>query len=251
MAAAFASELTENGGDLLTGAEVTGIDERADGAHVETTRGKVAARRIINCAGLHADRIARMMGVEPGLRIVPFRGEYFSIRPERRDLVRGLIYPVPNPRLPFLGVHFTRRIDGSVEAGPNAVLALAREGYRKTSFHLGEALSTLTYPGFWRMSATYWRSGISEQYRSMRKRSFLESLQKLVPDIRLEDLTSPGAGVRAQAIDRRGNLVQDFAISETQTAIHVPQRPIPGATSALTISRYIADMAARTFDLGD
>ena len=156
---AFALELTESGGDLLTGAEVLSIDERGDGAHVETTQGEVAARRIINCAGLHADRVARMMGVDPGLRIIPFRGEYFSIRPERRDLVHGLIYPVPNPKLPFLGVHFTRRIDGSVEAGPNAVLALAREGYRKTSFHLGEALGTLTYPGFWKMSATYWRVG--------------------------------------------------------------------------------------------
>ena len=190
-----------------------------------------------------------MMGVEPGLRIVPFRGEYFSIRPERRDLVQGLIYPVPNPKLPFLGVHFTRRIDGSVEAGPNAVLALAREGYRKTSFHLGEALGTLTYPGFWRMSATYWRSGISEQYRSMRKGSFLRSLQTMVPDTRMEDLTSPGAGVRAQAIDRKGNLVQDFAISQTEAAIHVLNAPSPGATSALTISRYIADMATKAFGL--
>ena len=249
VANAFASELKESGGELLTGAEVVDIDERGDGAHVVTTRGEIAARRIINCAGLHADRVARMMGVEPGLRIIPFRGEYFSIRPERRDLVHGLIYPVPKPRLPFLGVHFTRRIDGSVEAGPNAVLALAREGYRKTSFRLGEALGTLTYPGFWKMSATYWRSGISEQYRSMRKRSFLKSLQTLVPEICMEDLTSPGAGVRAQAIDRRGNLVQDFAISETETAIHVLNAPSPGATSALTISRYIADMAAKAFDL--
>ena len=249
VADAFASELTEGGGDLLTGAEVVGIDERGDGAHVETTQGEVSARRIINCAGLHADRVARMMGVDPGLRIIPFRGEYFAIRPERRDLVHGLIYPVPNPKLPFLGVHFTRRIDGSVEAGPNAVLALAREGYRKTSFRLGEALGTLTYPGFWRMSATYWISGISEQYRSMRKGSFLKSLQTLVPGIRMEDLASPGAGVRAQAIDSRGNLVQDFAISQTQNAIHVLNAPSPGATSALTISRYIADMAAKAFDL--
>ena len=246
---AFASELEENGGELLTGAEVLSIDERGDGAHVQTTRGEVAARRIINCAGLHADRVARMMGVDPGLRIIPFRGEYYSIRPERHDLVHGLIYPVPNPKLPFLGVHFTRRIDGSVEAGPNAVLALAREGYRKTSFRLGEALGTLTYPGFWKMSATYWKSGISEQYRSMRKRSFLKSLQTLVPDIRMEDLASPGAGVRAQAIDRKGNLVQDFAISETENAIHVLNAPSPGATSALTISRYIVDMAAKAFDL--
>ena len=141
--------------------------------------------------------------------------------------MRGLIYPVPNPKLPFLGVHFTRRIDGSVEAGPNAVLALAREGYRKTSFHLGEALGTLTYPGFWRMSATYWRYGISEQYRSMRKRSFLESLRKLVPDIRMEDLTSPGAGVRAQAIDRRGNLVQGLRHIRDPDRHPRPQRPIP------------------------
>ena len=246
---AYARDLVSGGGELMTGTKVVSIARRDGRLFLDTTGGSISAGGVINCAGLHADRIAGMMGVDIGVRIIPFRGEYFSLTPQRASLVRGLIYPVPDSDLPFLGVHFTKRIGGSVEAGPNAVLALAREGYRKTSFNIRDVLALATYPGFWRMSATYWRSGISEQYRSMRKGSFLKSLQTLVPEIRLDDLASPGAGVRAQAIDSRGNLVQDFAISQTQNAIHVLNAPSPGATSALTISRYIADMAAKAFDL--
>jgi L-2-hydroxyglutarate oxidase len=188
-----------------------------------------------------------MMGVDPGLRIVPFRGEYYSIRPEREHMVKGLIYPVPNPALPFLGVHFTKRITGGVEAGPNAVLAFAREGYKKTSFNFKDTLGTFGYGGFWKMSGRMWKTGFDEQYRSLSKKTFLKSLQVLMPDITMEDLTHPGAGVRAQAVDDKGNLLQDFAIKETEGAIHVLSAPSPGATSSLTISRYIVDMAQKSF----
>ena len=246
---AYAIEFGENGGDLFLNTAVHGITRRDGQMYLETSRGEIMARHIINCAGLQADQVARMMGADPGLRIIPFRGEYFSIRPERQHLVRSLIYPVPDPSLPFLGVHFTKRITGSVEAGPNAVLAFSREGYTKTSFRLGDTLGTLTYPGFWKMSLTHWKSGIDEQHRSLRKSLFLKSLQTLVPSIEMDDLSEPGAGVRAQAVDRNGNLLQDFAISETENAIHVLSAPSPGATSSLTISRYIVDMAVGAFEL--
>ena len=246
---AYATEFREGGGDLLTGTPVRGVVRRDDRLYMETPRGEITARHIINCAGLHADSVARMMGVDPGLRIVPFRGEYFSIRPERASLVNGLIYPVPNPAMPFLGVHFTKRINGSVEAGPNAVLAFAREGYKKTSFNMGDTLGTFLYPGFIRMAKKYWKTGLDEQWRSMRKSVFLKSLQTLMPEIQMEDLAAPGAGVRAQSIDRKGNLLQDFAISQTENAIHVLSAPSPGATSSLTISRYIVDIAKDSFGL--
>ncbi len=249
VASAYATEMRESGGDLFTGTQVMAIARRDGSLFLETSKGEVQARYIINCAGLHADKVARMMGVDIGVRIVPFRGEYFSIRPDRAHLVRGLIYPVPNPRLPFLGVHFTRRITGEVEAGPNAVLAFAREGYRKTSFNLGDVIGTLGYSGFWRMARTYWKTGVDEQYRSIFKKVFLRSLQTLVPEIQMEDLVEPGAGVRAQAVNRKGQLLQDFSIAETQNAIHVLNAPSPGATSSLTISRYIVDLARKSFSL--
>lgn len=249
VASAYATEMRESGGDLFTGTQVMAIARRDGALFLETSKGEVQARYIINCAGLHADKVARMMGVDIGVRIVPFRGEYFSIRPDRAHLVRGLIYPVPNPRLPFLGVHFTRRITGEVEAGPNAVLAFAREGYRKTSFNLGDVIGTLGYTGFWRMARTYWKTGVDEQYRSIFKKVFLRSLQTLVPEIQMEDLVEPGAGVRAQAVNRKGQLLQDFSIAETQNAIHVLNAPSPGATSSLTISRYIVDLARKSFSL--
>ncbi|MCI0439976.1 MAG: L-2-hydroxyglutarate oxidase [Chloroflexi bacterium] len=246
---AYATEMRESGGDLLTGTEVRSITRRDGRIYMETSKGDISARFIINCAGLHADSVARMMGVDIGVRIIPFRGEYYSIRPERSYLVKSLIYPVPDPRLPFLGVHFTKRIGGSVEAGPNAVLAFAREGYKKTSFRFGDTLGTLRYPGFWRMAKTHWKTGFSEQYRSMMKGRFLKSLQTLVPEIEMSDLTQPGAGVRAQAVDRQGRLLQDFSIAETESAIHVLNAPSPGATSSLTISQYIVDHARKSFEL--
>ena len=246
---AYATEFRESGGDLLTGTPVRGVVRRDNRLYMETPRGEITAKHIINCAGLYADSVARMMGVDPGVRIVPFRGEYFSIKPERAGLVNGLIYPVPNPALPFLGVHFTRRINGTVEAGPNAVLAFAREGYKKTSFNIVDTFGTFTYPGFLKMARKYWRTAFDEQWRSLRKSVFLKSLQTLMPEIQMDDLAEPGAGVRAQTIDRNGNLLQDFAISQTENAIHVLSAPSPGATSSLTISRYIVDIAKDSFGL--
>jgi L-2-hydroxyglutarate oxidase LhgO len=246
---AYATELTENGGEVLTGTELRGLT-RSNGRLVLKTSGpELATRRVINCAGLHADSVARMMGADVGVRIIPFRGEYFAVRPERSGLVNGLVYPVPDPRLPFLGVHFTKRISGTVEAGPSAVLAFAREGYRRTSLSLPDALGTLTYPGFWRMSRSYWKTGVHEQYRSIVKGAFVRSLQKLVPEVREEDLHEPGAGVRAQAVDRQGRLLQDFSIAETEGAIHVLNAPSPGATASLAIGKYIVDMARQSFGM--
>ena len=246
---AYATEMKESGGDLWTGARVRSVTRRDGKLHVETSRGDVSFKYLINCAGLHVDTVARMMGVDTGMRIIPFRGEYFSLRPERSHLVKGLVYPVPDPRLPFLGVHFTKRVGGSVEAGPNAVLALAREGYKKTGFSLRDTLGALGYVGFWRMSLSYWRSGLQEQYRSIVKSAFLRSLQTLVPEVRMDDLATPGAGVRAQAVDRKGRLLQDFSIAETRDAIHVLNAPSPGATCSLAISSYVFDIARTSFGL--
>ena len=246
---AYATEMRESGGDLATNTEVKKIVRRNGTLHLETTKGEVSAKYLINCSGLQADKTARMMGVDIGVRIIPFRGEYFSLKPERSSLVNGLIYPVPDPNLPFLGVHFTRRIGGSVEAGPNAVMALGREAYKKTDIDLLDTLATISYPGFWRMSMKYWKTGFKEQYRSMMKGVFVKSLQTLIPEIRGEDLHAPGAGIRAQAVDRKGRLLQDFSIAETENAIHVLNAPSPGATSSLSISRYIVDIAQNSFEL--
>ena len=246
---AYATRMRENGGDLLTNVEVISIENKDNLVYINTTSGTVVAKYVLNCAGLHADTVARMMGVDVGVKIVPFRGEYFSIIPEKEHMVKGLIYPVPDPSMPFLGVHFTRRINGSVEAGPNAVLAFAREGYKKTDVNLKDTLGTLSYSGFWKMSAKYWKVGMHEQYRSLVKRVFVKSLQKLMPEITGDDLGNPGAGVRAQVIDSNGGLLQDFAIEASANAIHVLSAPSPGATSSLTISEYIVDLAQESFDL--
>ena len=246
---AYATRMRENGGDLLTNVEVISIENKDNLVYINTTSGTVVAKYVLNCAGLHADTVARMMGVDVGVKIVPFRGEYFSIIPEKEHMVKGLIYPVPDPSMPFLGVHFTRRINGSVEAGPNAVLAFAREGYKKTDVNLKDTLGTLSYSGFWKMSAKYWKVGMHEQYRSLVKGVFVKSLQKLMPEITGDDLGNPGAGVRAQVIDSNGGLLQDFAIEASANAIHVLSAPSPGATSSLTISEYIVDLAQESFDL--
>ena len=246
---AYATRMRENGGDLLTNVEVISIENKDNLLYINTTSGTVVAKYVLNCAGLHADTVARMMGVDVGVKIVPFRGEYFSIIPEKEHMVKGLIYPVPDPSMPFLGVHFTRRINGSVEAGPNAVLAFAREGYKKTDVNLKDTLGTLSYSGFWKMSAKYWKVGMHEQYRSLVKGVFVKSLQKLMPEITGDDLGDPGAGVRAQLIDSNGGLLQDFAIEASANAIHVLSAPSPGATSSLTISEYIVDLAQESFDL--
>ena len=246
---AYVSELRDAGGELHTATRVLRVHSDGSGLVLETNRGGLHAKYVVNCAGLHSDEVARGMGVDLGLRIIPFRGEYFSLAPERAGLVRGLIYPVPDPRLPFLGVHFTKRVSGGVEAGPNAVLSLAREGYAKTSLDLSDAIGTLTYPGFWRLSLTHWRTGIKEQYRSMSKRAFVRSLRALVPDVRMDDLIEPGAGVRAQAVDRRGNLLQDFEIARSPNAVHVLNAPSPAATASLAISRHVVNQAREAFGL--
>ena len=249
VAQAFVAELIENGGEVLTGARVVGLSADREGVRIRTTLGEVAARRLINCAGLYADKLALEMGIEPGLRIVPFRGEFFSLAPERSGLVNGLVYPVPDPRLPFLGVHFTKRVDGTVEAGPNAVLAFAREGYRSLDVDLAELWGALTYKGFWRMSRTHWRSGIQEQYRSAVKGKMAKSLQVLVPEVRKDDLVNRSAGVRAQAVDDKGRLVQDFAIVRGPKSIHVLNAPSPAATASLAIGSHILELAQESLDV--
>jgi L-2-hydroxyglutarate oxidase LhgO len=247
--AEMANATRENGGDVFTETELLGVASDEGGLTLETSRGEIRVSRVINCAGLQADMVAHKMGLEPGIRIIPFRGEFFTLQPDRARMVNGLIYPVPDPRLPFLGVHLTRRVDGGVEAGPNAVLAFAREGYRKTDFDAAEMLRLLTYPGFWGMSARYWKSGLKEMYRSNSRRSFTRSLQVLMPELQQGDLSTPGTGVRAQAVSARGELLQDFAILRTQSSIHVLNAPSPGATASLAIGRHIVDEAAESFGL--
>jgi L-2-hydroxyglutarate oxidase len=250
VAGKMAELLQQRGARILTSARVTAIRRQGSGLVLESAQGPVEARYLVNCGGLHSDRVAELMGVTPEVRIIPFRGEYYMLRAERRSIVRGLIYPVPDPEFPFLGVHFTRTIHGDVEAGPNAVLAFAREGYSLGTVRPGEFLGTLGYPGFWRMARKYWRVGAFEMYRSASKAAFVRSLQKLVPDIAIGDLERGGAGVRAQAVAPDGGLVDDFKISVTPGAVHVVNAPSPAATASLAIGRHVAGLAAETFGLG-
>jgi L-2-hydroxyglutarate oxidase len=249
VAGKMADLIQQRGGRILTGARVTAVRRQGSGLTLDTAQGAVDARYLVNCGGLHSDRAAALMGVTPEVRIIPFRGEYYMLRPERRSLVRGLIYPVPDPEFPFLGVHFTRTIHGDVEAGPNAVLAFAREGYSLGTVRPGEFLGTLGYSGFWHMARKYWRVGAYEMYRSASKAAFVRSLQKLVPEIARADLERGGAGVRAQAVAPDGSLVDDFKISVTPGAVHVVNAPSPAATASLAIGRHIAGLAADTFRL--
>ena len=249
VAQAIARGLAQRGVTVLTGAGVSAIRRTGEGFELRTGAGPVRARRLVNCAGLHSDRVARMAGAQPDVRIVPFRGEYYMIRPERHDLVRGLIYPVPDPEFPFLGVHFTRTVHGEVEAGPNAVLAFAREGYRLGRINLAELAGTLGYRGFWAMARRYWRMGGYEMYRSLSKAAFVEALQRLVPAITAADVTPGGAGVRAQAVARDGSLVDDFRIVGSAEAVHVLNAPSPAATASLAIGRHVASLAGEAFGL--
>ena len=246
---AFATQMQENGVELLTRAKVLKVHRSGGHMQLETTRGDLQTTYLINCAGLYADAIVRMMGLASDVRIIPFRGEYYTIAPEKNHLVNGLIYPVPNPHFPFLGVHFTRMIGGGVEAGPNAVLAFAREGYSKGRINLPELLGTLTYRGFWAMSRKYWKTGLAELYRSFSKKAFTRALQRLMPEIQERDLVPAGAGVRAQAVDRKGALLDDFSIVETENALHVQNAPSPAATSSMAIGKHIVDLASRSFGL--
>jgi len=249
VAAAMARELEGAGVMLETGARVTAIRRTGEGLELATPRGAVHTRRLVNCAGLYSDVVARLAGVRPDVRIIPFRGEYYMLRPERRALVRGLIYPVPDPEFPFLGVHLTRTVHGDVEAGPNAVLAFAREGYRFSRICPSELAATLAYRGFWRMARRYWRTGTYEMYRSLSRAAFARALGRLVPELTAADLARGGAGVRAQAVSPDGSLVDDFRIVTGPDAIHVLNAPSPAATASLAIGRHIAELATETFGL--
>jgi L-2-hydroxyglutarate oxidase LhgO len=241
---AMVDEIRRNGGDIRFSSEVTGLQNRK-GWTIETTSGEYQAGFIINCAGLHCDRISRKAGARDTAKIVPFRGEYYNLRPDRQHLVRNLIYPVANPRFPFLGVHFTRLIHGGIEAGPNAVLAFAREGYRRTDISLRDMMETLTYRGFWKFFLRYPAMCWEEFRRSFSKHLFCQSLQRLVPDIRIEDLSPGGAGVRAQALAPSGELVQDFHFVEQDRALHVLNAPSPAATASLAIADEILNRAQK------
>ncbi|AXK40245.1 L-2-hydroxyglutarate oxidase [Crenobacter cavernae] len=237
---AFARIIEEGGGELRLGQEVRRITRGGGRVELVTQDAAYSARFLINCAGLFCDRVARMDDADPQLKIVPFRGEYYEIKPERRHLVKHLIYPVPNPAFPFLGVHYTRMIGGHVEAGPNAVLAFKREGYGKRDFNLRDMAEVLAYPGFWKLSAKYWREGLDEMVRSVSKTAFVKSLQQLIPDICADDLVPAPAGVRAQALKRDGGLVDDFHIIEGERSIHVCNAPSPAATASIEIGRHVA-----------
>jgi L-2-hydroxyglutarate oxidase len=245
----YAQLAAAQGGTIMTSAEVTSIHRRPDEIIVETRRGAFSTNYLINCAGLFSDRISRMAGDEPQVMIVPFRGEYHTLVPARESLVRTLIYPVPDPRFPFLGVHFTRRVSGKVDAGPNAILALQREGYRRSDFTLQDMASLLAFLGFWRMAIKYWRSGLGEFYRSLRKRAFVQALQRLVPEIIEEDLEPGGSGVRAQALAQDGSLIDDFQFVAAEKMLHVCNVPSPAATASIPIGRNIVAIAAERFSL--
>ncbi len=244
---AYARVFQEKGGTLLTGHAVSRIHGEGDEIRLDTTHGPLRSRALINCAGLHSDRIARGSGVEPPCQIVPFRGEYYQITPQRAHLVRNLIYPVPDPRYPFLGVHFTRMVNGEVEAGPNAVLAFAREGYTKTRISFRDLGEMLSYPGLWRLIFRHWSAAAGELRRSFSRRLFAQTLQKLVPAIGEQDLLAGGAGVRAQAVDRAGGLLDDFVILRRHRMVHVLNAPSPAATSSLAIADYIVDRCRELF----
>lgn len=218
------------------------------GLVLETQADTFNCKALVNCGGLQSDRVARMCGVEPGVRIVPFRGEYYELVPSRQSLVRNLIYPVPDPGFPFLGVHFTRMIHGGVEAGPNAVLAFKREGYKKTDIRIRDLAETFGYSGFWKMAARCWKTGLGEVWRSLSKHAFVTALQRLLPELRTEDVKPGGSGVRAQAMDGAGNLLDDFHVVRAPRMIHVLNAPSPAATSSLSIAKAIAGMAAEHFE---
>jgi L-2-hydroxyglutarate oxidase len=249
VAQVYADIIRKEGGEIQPRAHVHGCRRYADELVLETSRGAVHCRYLVNCAGLHADDVARICGANPQLQIIPFRGEYYEVIPERQYLVKNLIYPVPDPRFPFLGVHFTRMIHGGVEAGPNAVLVFKREGYRWEDFSAKDTLKMFSYRGFWRMVSKYWKTGFGEMYRSLSREAFVKALRKLVPDLQMQDVHPAGSGVRAQAVAPDGALVDDFRIVETERMVHVLNAPSPGATASISIGKSIAETAAKNFDL--
>lgn len=246
----FAERIQKKGGEIRTNTKLVGVKKKAGELVLETTGGVLRCKGLVNCGGLQSDRIARMCGLRPNVRIVPFRGEYYELIQERNHLLRGLIYPVPDPRFPFLGVHFTRTVNGIREAGPNAVLALKREGYSKTSFNPRDAVQSVMYEGFWRLAIRYWRTGLGEIYRSFCKAAFVKALQRLMPEIRSRDLRPGGSGVRAQALAPDGTLLDDFLIQEAPGMIHVLNAPSPAATASISIGKSIASRVGQVLGLG-
>ena len=239
--------IEQKGGEIRTNTKVTAIQTNSKESIVRTNNGDITGKLIVNCAGLFSDKIARMTGQDIDVKIIPFRGEYFKIKKEKQYLVKHLIYPVPDPAFPFLGVHFTRMINGGIEAGPNAVLAFAREGYKKLQISLPELVETLTWPGFQKVAAKYWSTGFGEMYRSFSKSAFTKALQQLIPAITKDDLDVGGAGIRAQACDRKGGLSDDFLIYENEFAVNVCNAPSPAATSSLSIGDTVSDLVIKRF----
>jgi L-2-hydroxyglutarate oxidase len=248
VALAYGRKIIQLGGAIFLDHKVLEINQKDSINYIETSKGTFQAKLVVNCAGLYSDKVARMNDASINdVKIIPFRGEYFKLKAERAYLVKNLIYPVPDPNFPFLGVHFTRMQKGGVEAGPNAVLAFKREGYKKTQVNFAELAETLTWPGFQKVAAKYWKTGIGELYRSFSKAAFTKALQELIPEIQESDLVEGGAGVRAQACDRTGGLLDDFAIRESEFAINVLNAPSPAATSSLSIGGTVADMVLKRF----
>jgi (S)-2-hydroxyglutarate dehydrogenase len=234
--------IRENGGEIFLSTEAKSIKETEKEVMIETNHQVIRGSMLINCAGLHSDRVAKLTGYKLDLKIVPFRGEYYQLVPEKRHLVKNLIYPVPNPNFPFLGVHFTRMIDGTVDVGPNAVLSLKREGYKKTSFNLQDAAEVLSYSGLWKLAKLYRKEGMEEIIRSFHKKKFIEEIRKLMPSITDEDLISAPAGVRAQALRFDGSLVDDFYIVNGKRSIHICNAPSPAATASIEIGKEVVEM---------
>lgn len=244
----YEEKFKELGGEVFFNQKVLSIDDTSTKKKtIVTDKQTFSTSLVVNCAGLYSDKVARMTHPELNLKIVPFRGEYFKLKPEKEYLVKNLIYPVPDPAFPFLGVHFTRMINGGIEAGPNAVLAFAREGYSKTDISISELLETLRWKGFQKVAAKYWKTGMGEMYRSFSKAAFTKALQKLMPEIEAEDLVDGGAGVRAQACDRDGGLLDDFMIIEGEGYVNVCNAPSPAATSSLAIGGTVAKKVLNRF----
>lgn len=244
----YAELIRAKGGEIKTSSKLTSVKKDGSELILSTEQEEYRTKFIVNCGGLQSDRIAKLCGVDPKLKIIPFRGEYYKLKKEKQYLVKNLIYPVPDIKFPFLGVHFTRMIDGGVEAGPNAVLAFKREGYRKIDFSFRDILEMKLYPGFWKMAAKYYKMGFQEFRRSFSKDLFVKSLQKLIPEIQYDDIEVGGAGVRAQALDRDGKLVDDFRIVEAERMVHVLNAPSPAATASLSIGKTISEMVIKRFN---
>ncbi len=241
IATAYGDDIAAAGGQVMLSTTVDRIERRSDGIEVTTPNGGRRLRLLVVCAGLQADRVSRPVDGHDAPRIVPFRGEYMTVNPDKRDLVRGLIYPVPDPRYPFLGVHFTRRVSGEVEVGPNAVLALRREGYRRSDVRLADVRDIVSWPGFWRMARRHWRTGITEVRGSLSVKAYMRAASRYVPEIGAADVSRAGSGIRAQAVDRDGSLVDDFRIFDHDGIVTIRNAPSPAATSSLAIAEYVVD----------